>query len=777
MNMHPFVRRAAGAMTALLLAAGIFAGTEVSAEASAPAGLQITEACGDNEALWTLDFQDYLELCNSGSEPLRLSDFSLRVKKKAIPLPDVTLDPGAYYVLICDGEEYPKLSKSGFTATLLDSRGEAVDSITVGDCSNQVWLRDQGLGIVASPGYPNTDEGVRRFRAETRGSLIISEVLSSNYTAAPTRERGADVLELYNCGSSALRLSDYCLSDDRDDLTRFRLPAVTLQPGQCFTLLCTKDSGSERATGFKLSSDGETVYLSTADGQVTDALTFPALPTDVTYGWADDHPGYLAQPSPGKPNTGAVCSSIAAAPRLSLASCGGLTEPVTVTISGEGPFYYTTDGNDPTAASTLYQAPITIDGSTTLRVIAAPQGQLPSQVVTAVYRFDTADYTLPSVFITLDRQNLVNREYGLLNNPEDKDLEAPASITFLEADGTLLFSENCGFSIAGQTSRVRPNRGWKVTFRDQYGKDNAGVQVFPGLDVTGFDSFVFRLGTTGQPIHDILATAIGEGTMEDVLYQHYRPVNLFIGEAYYGVFYMREHVNANFVANHLGGDEDSVDIVYNISDAKEGSSDDWQALMDYCRTHDLSVQAHYDYVAARLNIDSFIDYFIWRPYTGDSDHPNIRYVRSRDSLDSRWHIIIYDMDWAFQKKDVSLNKYTYQLYEEEKHNNLIIFSLLKNEQFRQAFLERLSRHMHTTFDPVRVNALLDALTAETAHDMAHHQKRWNSTMGAWEQTLEKIRSFISAGSYDRRTVLLRETQKFFSLTDEEMETWFSGLPY
>ena len=62
------------------------------------------------------------------------------------------------------------------------------------------------------------------------------------------------------------------------------------------------------------------------------------------------------------------------------------------------------------------RAPIRISGSTTLRVIAIPKGSLKSRIVTAVYRFDTAKYTLPSVFITVDRSYMTNRSYGLLNN-------------------------------------------------------------------------------------------------------------------------------------------------------------------------------------------------------------------------------------------------------------------------------------------------------------------------------------------------------------------------
>jgi hypothetical protein len=519
------------------------------------------------------------------------------------------------------------------------------------------------------------------------------------------------------------------------------------------------------------------VYLSNAKGDIMDVLNIPPLPLDISFGWKDGVLGYFSQASLGKANSGTVYSRIAKAPELSVPSSGGHKAAFDVTITGEGPFYYTMDGSEPSEKSTRYEVPIAIESSTTLRVIAIPEGQVKSETVTAVYRFDTSEYSLPCVFITVDSSYMTNGKYGLLRNPEDKDLEVPANVTFIQENGKVLFSENCGFSIAGQTSRVLPNRGWKVNFRDKYGKDTVDAKVFDNLNVTTFDSFVFRLGTTGNPIHDILGTAIGAGVMEDVLYQHYRPVNLFVSGEYYGVYYMREHVNENFVANHLGGDEDSVDIIYDVSEAMEGSNEDWLALMYYCKKHDLAETEHYEYVASQVDINSFIDYFIWRPYTGDSDHPNIRYVRSRNGDDSKWHIVIYDMDWAFQKKNISMEKYTYKLYEEQKHNNIVIYSLLKNPTFREAFLERLSFHMKNTFDPIRVNGLLDQLTGELKHDMEFHLNRWNGSTGAWNQLIQKIRDFVKSGSYDRRTVLLQETKKFFHLTDDQMTEYFCDIKY
>ena len=750
---------------------------EAAAPASSPS-LIITEACADNDFVWTLDFQDYLELYNAGEETVHLRDYRLQVKQKTAALPDRDVAPGEYCVVVCDGGEIPALSKSGCAVALLDAAGHAVDSVILPASKNQVWLREDGLSYVPSPGFENTREGAAAWHRSVTNGLIISEALPGNFKAVQTKERGVDVLEIFNGGKSNVKLSDYYLSDDRERLTLFRLPDTVLKPGQYYVLYCTENRSDSRHTGFKLSSDGEKVYLTKGKTQIVDALNIPPLTVDYSYGRKNGAAGYFSQPTLGGENA-TLYTRIAPQPVLSVASSGGHRAPFEVEVTGEGPFFYTTDGTAPTRNSAEYKKPIPIKDTTVLRVVAMPGGAARSVPVTAVYRFDTHKYTLPTVTVSLDWDYMVNAKYGLTHNVQDKDLEVPANITFLNPDGTLKFSQDCGLSIAGQTSRPKKNRGWKVTFRSKYGKDLLESKVFDDYDVDTFDSLVLRLGTTTIALHDILGTAVGKDVMDHVLYQRYRPVTLFIAGRYYGVYYLREHVNANFIVNHLGGDEKHVDMIYCVDTVKNGSNKDWLALMEYCKTHNLANQQYYDYVAARIDVQSFMDYFIWRPYTGDSDHPNIRYVRSRNAADKRWRIVIYDMDWAFQnpQKNIGMDKYTYKLYQEEKHNNIVIFSLLKNQGFRQEFLERLSYHMQYTFEPNRVKGLLNDLDQEVQHDLKASQKDWPETVTGWNKAVRNIRSFIGNKNNDRRTLLLKETKKFFKLSDAQMKELFGNIRY
>lgn len=761
----------------LLLCALIWFDASAQAEpAAAVPSLRISEACPDNENVWSLGFAGYLEVYNAGNASCNLKDCLLKINTKLFYLPEITVESGAYAVLVLDGKQIKsKLPKDGCSVALLTGERAVIDAVDLPPMDNAVWLREHGLSMIHSPGFPNTVQGEAAFHESVRGDIVINEVVSANFRAAGTKPRYADMIEVINAGESPVSLIEYCLSDDQHDPEQYTFPNISLAPGACFVVSCTEEK-NERSTGFKISSDGETLYLSHKSNgklQISDTMQVPKLPLDVSYGRKNGALLYFAAPTLGEPNARGY-ERIADAPTLSAAS-GYYAKPFEVRIEGEGPFFYTLDQDVPTAAGHRYTGPITISESTTLRVIAAPDGAVPSKPITAVYRFDEAEYDLPCAFVTVPNDYLKNRGDGLMMHTRERALRVPANLTVLGKGILPDFSIDCGLGISGQTSRDRKKKNFKIVFRTKFGEDALKCKLFKDADAERFESLLFRVGTTSNPIKDILGVAVGKDTMKGVLYQHYQAVNLFIGDQYYGIYYLREHIDEQFIVNWLGGDVNHVDMLYLVDQTAIGSNKDWLNLLDYCRSHDLSDQQHYDYVASQVNIDSFIDYFIWRPYTGDTDHPNIRYARSRNGKDKRWHIIIYDMDWAFTDPGIGFQKYTFKRYDEERHNNVIIHSLLQNEAFRARYLERLVFHMNHTFDKDRVLSVLDTINESLTADLPKDLMRWDSTMASWNRSLYAIREYLAKPQNDRRKFLVREIKNGLRLSDEEVQTYFGSF--
>ena len=83
--------------------------------------------------------------------------------------------------------------------------------------------------------------------------------------------------------------------------------------------------------------------------------------------------------------------------------------------------------------------------------------------------------------------------------------------------------------------------------------------------------------------------------------------------------------------------------------------------------------------------------------------------------------------------------------------------------------------MRETFDPDRMNGLLDQMMAEVMPDMHSTWDIRGTKVNKWKGDVEEIRSFIGNGKTDRRIQLLKEAKDFFQLSDEEMKERFGDL--
>ena len=262
--------------------------------------------------------------------------------------------------------------------------------------------------------------------------------------------------------------------------------------------------------------------------------------------------------------------------------------------------------------------------------------------------------------------------------------------------------------------------------------------------------------------------------MPEVLYQNHRPVNLFIDGEFFGVYYIRERVTDAFAASHLGGTEEDVDMINGWKQAEHGSREEWLALLRYCKKHDLSQQEHFDHVASQLCLESFMDYYIARAYTGDRDYANIRHVRSRGG-DGLWRIVNFDLDWGFGTQPAALHQLIGKVNDESALNTVVINALLQNAEFKDQMIKRLVWHLRNTYAPERVIAHIDSMAAEVAHDLQYDYELCKGTYESSEEHVQFLRDFVKSEDNDRIATMVESAQRAFRLSDEEMASYFGDL--
>lgn len=144
--------------------------------------------------------------------------------------------------------------------------------------------------------------------AAASGGPVISEFMADNESTVQD-ENGdySDWVEVHNPDSTPLSLANWYLTDSASNLTKWKFPAVTLQPGQFVLVWASSKNrrveGSPLHTNFALSKDGEFLGLVRPDGVTVEhsyAPKFPAQLADEAYGLRFQTTTLLAAGASGK---------------------------------------------------------------------------------------------------------------------------------------------------------------------------------------------------------------------------------------------------------------------------------------------------------------------------------------------------------------------------------------------------------------------------------------------------------------------------------------------
>ncbi len=149
--------------------------------------------------------------------------------------------------------------------------------------------------------------------------IFINEIMAKNDNVIAD-ENGDfdDWIELYNAGTTPVDIAGYYFSEEASDPTFWEIPdtdpaATTIPAGGYLIIWADGDpEDGPHHIDFKLSADGQDIFMYAPDGStLIDALTYPSLSTDTSYGretdGAADFQTFTA-PSPGANNTAGISS-------------------------------------------------------------------------------------------------------------------------------------------------------------------------------------------------------------------------------------------------------------------------------------------------------------------------------------------------------------------------------------------------------------------------------------------------------------------------------------
>jgi len=733
------------------------------------AELLISEVMPDNKYVTLGHAQDWVELYNREETVVELDGYYLTDDPEnpyALPLTGLQIEPDGYLVITL-GEDAPfRLSGEGETLWLMFGK-TLISTLTYEAPQDGESFDKDGACQYPTPGYANSPEGYEEYLQNLKlPALIISEIMSSNSLHYPVGGECYDMIEIKNNSQSPIDLSGYTLTDKRSEPQRYQFPAVVLQPGEFYVVYCSGEPKlGANHTSFKLSADGETVYLA-ANGNITDALSFPAdLGKNSSYGRIGSVPMYLLAPSFGEENTEGFRGAMLP-PEASSAS-GYYDQTVTVELTGQGDIYFTLDGSRPTVHSQKYTGPITVTGVTTLRTFCT-DGVRTSAIKNYTYLVGVS-HSLPVVNVAIPQASLTG-DTGVLNHI-NQDYEHEAVLTLIE-NGEEKFSVPFGFRLHGNDSRKGAKQNFQLRFRSEYGAGKLHYKLFDNLDITQFNSLLLKGGSEDWPtavIRDELATAIVTGTT-NLYTQAIKPVALYLGGQYWGVYFLRERFSDDYVADHFNVSPESVDILYSSGGSVQtGSKTDFQNLKAFVSSHDMSLDENFQYLTDRIDLTSLIDWYACRSYMGDRDTANCRRFRSSE-YDSKWRWMYFDLDWSFwHTTDNPISS----IMASSGGDHILIHGVLANAQGRELFLKRYAELMGTILNEEYIIGVIDGLVAQIEEEMVQDRARWGREYTTWLSKVEVLRNYVRGGA--RTANVLRDMQNYFGLTDDQMQYYFGNV--
>lgn len=753
--------------------------------------IKINEILPRNKGNFNIDghFYGYIEIINTGKNVINLKDYSVSNSWQSpfkYKLPDIDLKPNEVLVLYtdtnndADGNIYTgfKLdAKSG--SVVISYNNKVVDYIDYEEIPNGMALVKQNDKIFTtnniSPGYLNTVDGGNSFSKKFLSNskkLIINEVMNSNYSYLPQNGgKYYDWVELKNNSKENISLSDYYLTTNDDLKEKYNLPDVILKPNEKYVIMASGDTNLSNSTykhaNFKI-GDIESLYL-VKDNKIEDSIFIANVKTGYSIG-RNNNSGfyYFSNPTPLKDNDSGT-REVAYKPEFSIEpGIYNNVDKIELQIKAGGTIYYSLDGSIPNTSSKKYNGPLFLDKTTVVKAISYESGKITSEPVVASYIINE-NHTMPVLSISMKSSDF-NYVHG---HAWETGLEVAAYAELYE-DGKS-FSIPCGFKLFGGSTRGLAKKSFSLKFKKKYGASELHYQVFDNRDFSTFNTLVIRSGSQDNMhamMRDVLGTSLVDGLI-NVDVQAYKPVILYINGNYWGIYNIREKVDDEFVSNHYNVEEGKANVVSILNSVSDGSIADYSSLVRYMSSHDLSKSENYEYVKTKLNIDSFVDFWAAETWITNNDILNTRFIWHPDVDNGRIRMVFYDLDWAMYNYYHDYFKFTIQPegMSDFKVSTLMMRSLIKNEEFKKTYLERISYQLKNVWNKERVLNRIDELYQELLPEMPRNQKRWNLTMENWNNYVDDLKEYANL----RQDYMIKQAKSFFKLNDEEFRKYFGDL--
>jgi CotH kinase protein/Chitobiase/beta-hexosaminidase C-terminal domain/HYR domain len=482
--------------------------------------------------------------------------------------------------------------------------------------------------------------------------------------------------------------------------------------------------------------------------------------------------------------TPTVSHAVDAPPVVQFSAPGGTSTATSVSVSlastAGAAIYYTTDGSDPDATSTMYATPITLSRPTSLRSRAV-SGDVAGPIGTRTFVVGVA-HDVPILAISAPSSVFFDDATGLFPNAQ-KNIAATTNVELYETDGTQAFSQFASTEVHDKVNAALPQKS--LAFTAGTGA-SFGYSLFPNRPAKQYTSFVAR--NAGRDFNytefrDVMTQGL-VGDVSDLAGMIRnpnvdagagRPVAAYLNGEYYGLLNLQERPDEALVAAHHGVASDSLDLLDN-GKAKLGDIVVATAMNAFATGTDLSDDANLKKLAGYYDLDNLIDSYAFMIYVDARDWPENNNVIWRDrSTNGSFRSILKDLDLSmgFAPGDTAavngdaggatLKRILTAPLDSKGRPDLtttsqVFRSAMSNRGFRDAFVNRLNDYANVLLTPERIAVRVKEFSSRYRAERARHLSVFGTGDAEAVKAEEGMRLFASA----RQASMVEQIQALYS---------------
>lgn len=455
---------------------------------------------------------------------------------------------------------------------------------------------------------------------------------------------------------------------------------------------------------------------------------------------------------------------------------------ISVEDDAEAEIYYTLDGSTPTRESQRYMTPFLIkdasdnpnvysmrtdivaqgksevgeimppesliDKATVVRAVAYDKEGRQSKVVTGTFfvGFDKKQgYSdIEVISLVSDPVNFFDYDIGIYVSGKvgdgvqvtddwlwqntnyrrrGKSAEREVYVEYFSKNHSLLMRKECGIRTRGKATRAYQQKSFNLYAREEYD----GTAQFE-YDFWNDGALVseITLASGGNDIttkaRDYITSKLAEG-LEFVACK-YRPCVVFLNGEYWGLYYITEKANDEYINKYYGIQKDQVVMIRNwqIEEGDKKYLEELHEDMEYIGTANLTIEENYEKACSLIDIDSTVDYFAIQTCIGKCGDwlgepeagGNVGFWKSACSIqgtpyyDEKWRWILYDVNSGSMEEPM-LDTISFV---ESKCFYSVFPNLMTNDEFREQYLRRVKELINTTTYPENANAVVEEIQQE-----------------------------------------------------------------